>query len=541
MRKPVLSLQTKIIIIVWTVVALALLLTNVLITQHVTKSVQNGLRDNAINIARMVARSPAIINGLDNRVDEAAIQLLANDMRQATNVEFIVVIDMQGIRKSHPVAEQVGQHMIGGDEIRALKGEEYVSIAEGTLGHSLRAFTPIYSRDGRQTGAVVVGILLNNMEQAAAQSRKLVYLATALGLLIGATGAVLLAGNIKKTLFGLEPFAIAKLLEERSAMLQSVREGIIAVDKEVNITLVNNEALRILAFAGIHGDPSGKCAEDYIPNSRLKEVLESGQAELDQEQDINGVVILTNRLPIIVNGQIVGAIATFRDKTEMRRLAEELTGVRAYVEALRSQTHEFMNKLHVVLGLVRLKCYDQLIAYISQIVHQQEAEVNFIGARIREPALAGFLLSKHSRAREIGADLTVTDDSYLPKAANSHIVHELVTIVGNLIDNAFEAVTACDKKKVLVRLNFDRLAKLLTITVADTGPGVAKEDRDKIFEKGFSTKADNRGLGLLLVKRSVEGLGGRISLTAPGSQGAEFIIQIPYNNEGDGYDQGNDS
>lgn len=533
MGKIRLTLQTKILLLVCTVVAIALLVVNIMITKHVTGSVQNGLRDNAVNIARMMAHSPTVIDGLSNPQHETVLQTFANEMRQATNVQFIVVFDMQGIRKSHPSIEEVGQHIVGGDEQFALAGREYVSVAEGTLGHSLRAFAPIYAPGGEQVGAVVVGILLDDMAKAAAESRQIVYFATVLGMAIGVMGALLLAHNIKKILFGLEPFAIARLLEERSAMLQSVREGIIAVDNEANITLVNHEALRILTFAGVEGDLLGKPVEDYVPNSRLKEVMQSGQAELDREQDMNGVVILTNRLPILVNGKIAGAIATFRDKTEVRKLAEELTGVRAYVEALRSQTHEFMNKLHVVLGLVRLECYDQVVAYISQVVHQQEEEVDYIGSRIREPALAGFLLSKLSRARELNVELNVTEGSYLPKGLNRAMVHDLVTIIGNLIDNAFDAVTGCTKKQVLVSINADKAAAQLTVFVSDSGPGVPLEQRDQIFESGFSTKAKNRGLGLMLVKRSVAKLGGQIQLSETPEHGAQFIVLIPYACKGD--------
>ncbi|EAX48014.1 signal transduction histidine kinase regulating citrate/malate metabolism [Thermosinus carboxydivorans Nor1] len=528
MVKPVLTLQTKIILLVWTVVAVALFITNMLITRHITYTIETGMGENAINIARLVARSPTIVGGLTGSIAESNIQSLAEAMRQAANVEFIVVLDMNGIRKSHPNPQQIGQHVVGGDESRALRGEEYISIAEGTLGHSLRAFTPVFAPDGRQVGAVVVGILLNSVQQAVQQSKNLVYIATALGLAIGVIGAMLLARSIKKTLFGLEPSAIAKLLEERSAMLQSVHEGIIAVDTNGNITLVNNEALRLLARAGIHGNPLGQSVEEYIPNTKLKDVLRSGQADLGQEQNINGVIILTNRVPVIVNGQIVGAIATFRDKSEVHRLAEELTGVRNYVEALRSQAHEFMNKLHVILGMVRLGCYDQLAAYINQIAHQQQAEVNFVGARIRDHVMAGFLLSKLSRARELGVEMTITATSYLPEPADDNVIHELVTITGNLIDNAFDAVAFAQRKNVSISFDYDAGAELLSITVTDTGKGIAPEYLDKIFAKGFSTKSEDRGLGLALVQRSLDRLGGRVDVETEPGKGARFIARIPY-------------
>ena len=266
-------------------------------------------------------------------------------------------------------------------------------------------------------------------------------------------------------------------------MLQSVREGILAVDKQGRITLVNDEAARLFDLAGIDGDYLGRNVDDWVPNTRLKNVMASGLAELDQEQDLRGVVLFTNRVPVMVDGEIVGAVATFRDKTEIRQLAEELTGVRSYAEALRAQAHNFMNKLHVILGMVRMKCYDQLGDYVSRIAQEHEDEVVYVGRRIRDPILAGFVLGKLSRARETGAEMVLTEDSYLPAAARSEVIHELVTVAGNLIDNALEAMADSDEKRLEVSLLWE--AGWLTLIVADTGPGIKPAEKELIFQRGL--------------------------------------------------------
>jgi len=530
LKKPYVSLQTKITLLVCGVVALALLMTNVLISSHIAENTQKNLAEKASDIARMTACSLVVIEALNTQRDDTDIQTFTNYLLGVTKVEFIVVMDMNGIRKSHPDPTKIGQHFVGGDEIAALQGQEYVSVAAGTLGPSLRAFAPIFAPDGRQLGAVSVGILLDDVEQTVAQGRSIIYFGTGLGLLVGIIGAVLLARNIKKTLFGLEPFTIAKLLEERSAMLQSVREGILSVDKESRITLVNQEAARLFQLAGIDIDPAGKKVDECIPNTRLTDVLASGQAELDQEQDIHGVIILTNRFPIIVNGEIVGAIATFRDKTEMSQLAEQLTGVRNYAEALRSQAHEFRNKLHVILGLVRMESYDQLASYIKTIAHDQQTEVNFVGIRIKDPVVAGFLLGKLSRARELGVELTLAKDSFLPESNHPEVNHELITIVGNLLANALEAVANSTVKRVNVYFHYDNSE--LNIEVIDTGPGMSPQLQEAIFTKGYSTKADNRGLGLFLVQSSLDRLGGEIEVLSEPGKGTRFIVTLPYESKG---------
>jgi CitB family two-component system sensor histidine kinase MalK len=530
-NKPVIGLQTKITVLVCGVVAVALLVTNILISANVSSSTQKALDEKARDIARIVARSQVVLDALSGQRDETEIQSFTEEIRNITNVEFIVVIDMNSIRKSHPDETKVGQKFVGGDETAALAGQEYTSFGAGTLGPSLRAFAPIITRDGKQVGAVAVGILLNSVQLAVENSRIFIYYAMVFGLLVGVAGAILLAQSIKKTLFGLEPNVIAKLMEERSAMLQSVREGIIAVDTNACITLVNGEAMRLLQRAGIQGDPLGKNVESFVPNTRLQDVLRTGQAELDQQQDLQGITLLTNRVPVCVDKEIVGAIATFRDETEFRQLAEQLTGVRNYAEALRAQAHEFMNKLHVILGMVRLQCYDQLADYINGIAHQYQSEVGSIVRRIKDPVLAGFLLGKLSHAREVGVDLVFSEESFLPEPEDTAIIHELITVVGNLVNNALEAVANSPEKCVRVECIYD--AGILHIMVSDTGPGVNEIQRQQLFVKGYSTKGGNRGLGLSLVQSSMKRLGGTIEVLSEVGQGMQFVVHIPYQSKGE--------
>lgn len=284
---------------------LGCLVTDILISRNVADNTQKGLEEKAINTARIVAHSPIVVEGLSGQRDDREIQTFANEIARLSNVQFVVVFDMNGIRKSHPDINKVGQKFVGGDEGPVLKGQEHISVARGTLGMSLRAFTPVFTADGKQVGAVAVGILLNNVEQAVAQSRSMTYFGVAFGLLIGIVGAVLLAKKIKSIMFGLEPSEIAKLLQERSAMLESVREGILVVDRRARITLVNTEAMRLLNQAGIN-EPIGQDVEECVPNTLLKSVLETGRAELDHEDDLKGITLLSNNVPLYVNDLRVG-------------------------------------------------------------------------------------------------------------------------------------------------------------------------------------------------------------------------------------------
>ncbi|MED4228991.1 DcuS/MalK family sensor histidine kinase [Neobacillus cucumis] len=534
MKKGKFSLQAIIIIFVCIVVALSLLITDFIISKRITSSVEETEKEKALNVARMMSLSPLVINALDGATSKTVVQDFANQVKDKTNVNFVVVMDMKGIRLSHPDPSEVGKHFRGGDEGPVLQGKEYVSISRGILGPSLRAFTPIKNSHGKQVGAVAVGISLENVTKAVDKGRMGIAIGTLIGILIGVIGAVGLARYIKKILLGLEPFAIAKLLEERSSILQSVREGIIAIDQEGKITLVNRAAIKLFKRAGLEDNPMGKNIEAYLPETRLTRIIKSGETDLDQEQNLNGVTILVNRVPVVVENEPVGAVATFRDKTEVQLLAEQLTGVRNYADALRAQAHEFMNKLHVILGLVRTEQYDTLANYVSETVNHRKTEMGFVTKKIQDPVLAGFLIGKLSFARESGASLSFDCVSKLPMPADSEITHELITIIGNLFDNAMEAIVDSPNKKVELKLDYAE--DILTIEVNDTGMGMTKSLQNKILDKGFSTKGDNRGFGLYLLAQAIERLEGDLIVSSRPGKGTNFAVYLPYNAE----DESND-
>ncbi|EEL72558.1 Sensor histidine kinase [Bacillus mycoides] len=525
-RKRLWNLWKTITLLVCTVVIFSLLVTDILISHNVERTTEESQAEKAKTIAHIVANDSVVIDGLIGKADTSAIQTYTNRILKNTGVQFIVVMDMDGIRKSHPNPQKIGLHFVGGDEGTVLKGKEHVSLAEGTLGISMRVFVPVFADTGEQLGAVAVGISADNVKERVKESRHIIYIGVGVGLLIGIIGAILLARHIKKSLFGLEPHRIAKILEERNTMLQSVKEGIIAVDKEAKVTLINNEAKRLFKKSGLEEDFIGKDVELYMPNSRIKEVLQTGEVQLNEEQKIYGITIVTNRVPLYVKGEIVGAIATFRDKTEIRKLAEELTGIRLYVEALRAQSHEFMNKMHVVLGLTHMKQYEELQKYVSSMVSEHQYEIGGIMKKIQSPVFAGFLLGKLSYAREKNIKLIISEGSYLPEIYDESMIHELITIVGNLIDNALDAVANCKKKQVEVGIQYGD-TDTLTITVQDAGKGIQEEEMDALFTKGYSTKGDNRGYGLYLVKESIQRINGEIHIHSLVGEGTTITIEIP--------------
>jgi len=526
-KRKKLRLQTTITLLVTAVICTCFLVAYISSIQYVKETTFAKIEEKARDISRTVAMSQVVINGLSNKEDEDKIQPYAEKIRKATDVRFVVVLDMNGVRKSHPITNKIGKKFVGGDDKPVYKGKENFSIAKGTLGTSLRFFTPVYDEKGKQIGAVSVGIAIDEVQEQMDKTSKNIYISALIGLLVGIIGAVFLAKKVKRIMFGMEPDEIANLLEQRSAMLKNVREGVLAVDQTSTITLLNQEAERLLKNISSNHQLVAKKVDDILPNSHIGTVLETGLKRLDQEYSYKGLVIVMNIVPITVDDQIVGAVATFRDKSEMKLMAEQLTGVRLYAEALRAQTHEFMNKLHVIVGLVQLELYDQILGYVRDLKEQSISTADFFTKNIKDPVLSGFLLGKVSYAREKGSELKFTDETFLPTPKNKDIVKDLVTILGNLIDNALDALAYCENKEVIVEI-IPISDRELSITVMDNGIGMSPEVQKSIFEKGFSTKGANRGFGLYLVFQSIKELNGRISISSEEGTGTKINVIIPF-------------
>ncbi len=279
LKKQRLKLSTLVIIVVCIVVLFSLLITCLLISNTIKDTIHRTTKEKAEVIGKTIAGSEVVQKSLAEDSDDRKIQEYTSKIQKTTDMSFIVVMDMNGIRKSHPNEKLIGKHFKGGDEGDVLHGKPGTSIARGTLGLTMRAFTPIYA-DGKQVGAVSVGVPMQTVYEALADGNKKIIIGSVIGLIVGAIGAYLLSIYIKRILLGLEPSHIAKILGERNTMLQSVHEGIVAVDKEGKINLVNKSAMDIFKKAGLKGDPIGMQINDYMASTQLPKIVELGSLNL---------------------------------------------------------------------------------------------------------------------------------------------------------------------------------------------------------------------------------------------------------------------
>ena len=524
-RKRPMKLNTLVTLMVCAIIGSVLLVVFALYSVQITRATRDDVKDTALGIARTLADSPEIQRGLMQAPQENIIQPIAQAVTKRNDLLFTVVTDMRGIRYSHPNEALLGLHFIGDDLTPALEGKENVSVNRGALAEALRVFTPVYDAQHEQIGVVVVGISLNKVEEQIARGRLNAVWTILFSIFMSSMAIWGLVRVLKRILFGLEPYEISALFEQRQAMLQSLREGVLAVDINGRVTMINQTAREILLL------PSGKQTENTSAPllASLRDVSKTGVARQDQEISCNGRLLLCNMVPVKSQDRVIGAITTFRDKTEVSQLMQRLDGMVNYVDALRAHTHEFMNKLHVILGLLNIKRYDKLEEYILQTAHHYQKDIGTIQSKVKSPVVAGFLLGKINRAKEAGVTLTLADESQIPDTASEEQVAVLITALGNLIENALDAMEGQQEGEIGLLLHYQN--GWLSCEVSDDGPGIDPTQLESIFTKGFSTKGENRGVGLFLARQQIQNLGGEISVESEPGVFTQFFVHIPWDSE----------
>lgn len=524
-RKRPMKLNTLVTLMVCAIIGSVLLVVFALYSVQITRATRDDVKDTALGIARTLADSPEIKRGLMESPQAGIIQPIAEAVTKRNDLLFTVVTDLRGIRYSHPNEALLGLHFIGDDLTPALEGKENVSVNRGALAEALRVFTPVYDDQHDQIGVVVVGISLNKVEDQIARGRLNAVWTILFSVLMSSVAIWGLVRVLKRILFGLEPYEISALFEQRQAMLQSLREGVMAVDMHGRVTMINHTAREILLLTS--GQHSESSSEPLLAS--LREVSRTGIARQDQEIGCNGRLLLCNMVPVKSQNQVIGAISTFRDKTEISQLMQRIDGMVSYVDALRSHTHEFMNKLHVILGLLHMKRYDKLEEYIIQTAQNYQTDIGAIQRIVKSPVIAGFLLGKINRAKEAGVTLTLAEESQLPDTANEEQVAVLITVLGNLIENALDAMEGQPEGEIGLLLHYQN--GWLSGEVSDDGPGIDPERLEAIFTKGYSTKGENRGVGLFLARQQIQNLGGDITVESEPGVFTQFFVQIPWDSE----------
>ena len=485
---------------------------------------------NLQNIAEAVASSPLIDDKIANPDDKKTTELLNEYLDSLKisldNIDVISFVSRENIRLYHSNHELIGTEYDGAiPEFEKVSKEYYTSNETGPSGSQRRAYAAVYDKNGNYTGFVMTIMLLENIKAETLQILFIFALITVAAILIELIISAELSSSIKKSLHGYEPNVFSAMFQVRDNILESLNEGVLAVDKNGVVQFANRSAAKMLGkkkAKELINTPFTDCCNDGF----IKNVISTGEKEFNiQEQSIDNSNVLIDCIPIKEKDDIIGAVAILHNREEYTKLMEDLAGTRYLVDSMRANNHDFTNKLHVIMGLIQMEMYDDAVSYIENISIVQRETISKIMSVVDEPSIAALLIGKSARASELNIKFILNDESHYSKTDLLLPSELMVTVIGNLIDNAFEAINIKDiQRQKELRFGIYSRENALLITVEDTGIGISKDNLEHIYDNGFSTKGEGRGTGLYQVKEMIEAIGGKITVESQENVGTSFTV-----------------
>ena len=485
---------------------------------------------NLQNIAEAVASSPLIDDKIANPDDKKTTELLNEYLDSLKisldNIDVISFVSRENIRLYHSNHELIGTEYDGAiPEFEKVSKEYYTANETGPSGSQRRAYAAVYDKNGNYTGFVMTILLLENIKAETLQILFIFALITIAAILIELIISAELSSSIKKSLHGYEPNVFSAMFQVRDNILESLNEGVLAVDKNGVVQFANRSAAKMLGkkkAKELINTPFTDCCNDGF----IKNVISTGEKEFNiQEQSIDNSNVLIDCIPIREKDDIIGAVAILHNREEYTKLMEDLAGTRYLVDSMRANNHDFTNKLHVIMGLIQMEMYDDAVSYIENISIVQRETISKIMSVVDEPSIAALLIGKSARASELNIKFILNDESHYSKTDLLLPSELMVTVIGNLIDNAFEAINIKDiQRQKELRFGIYSRENALLITVEDTGIGISKDNLEHIYDNGFSTKGEGRGTGLYQVKEMVEAIGGKITVESQENVGTSFTV-----------------
>ena len=453
------------------------------------------------------------------------------------DVDVISIVNTDNIRIYHTNHKLMGTEYDGTHpDFSAHKKGFYTESDIGPSGPQRRTYSAIYDEDGNYLGFIMAIMLKTSIRSFTYKIVLLFLSVTVAAIIIEIAICRAFSRKLKKRLLGYEPDTFSSMFRIRENILESTYDGIIAVDSQLNIQFSNKAADKMLgcdAEAETDDDSAEKISQikhKVFAEKFLSEVLKTGNAEFGIQQETeNGTALLIDCVPVLENGIISGAVALLHDRTEYTKLMEELSGTKYLVDSMRANNHDFTNKLHVILGLIQIGEYDKAVSYIENISIIQRQTLSTVMNAVDNASFAALLIGKIARASECNVRFILKEGIRFKSSDVAVPAEALVTIAGNLIDNALDAMNMqlsdMNRQRELEFGVFTKPGELL-LTVRDTGCGIAPEIRDRVFEKGFSTKGSGRGVGMYHTKQLVESLGGTISFESEKDIGTAFMVEL---------------
>ncbi len=525
-RRP--SLLAQITLLITVVILVSTVLVCILFSAMVDEIVEKYVGNQAMTVAKLASEDKIIVKAFKKKNPSEHIQPVAEKIRKTTGADYVTIANDKGIRYSHPNSSYIGKHTKTSNDASLKKHQSIIYKGKGVSGFAIKAKTPIWDNKGNVIGVSSVGFLVSNIEKQINDYRIKIIKLSCIPFLIGAFGAFFIARRVKRLIFGLEPEEISFLFEEKEATLESIRDATVTVNVEKYVTSMNRRAREL--FDNLHLAIGGE-----IKNVRLGQLIDQAIEEQcvysNQSLLLDGQQYILDLSPIVRKKEVQGIVLTIRTLSQIEELTEEISKIKMFSDNLRAQNHEFLNKLNVIYGLLRLKKYEHVMQMISSEVKERQDIISFLMSSVKDPLIAACLLGKINRSKELDVTLEIDQDSNLTSTLDIEDAKNVVSILGNLIDNALEAVR---EHKGHVLVSFTDVGNDLIFEVEDDGQGISKEVENMIFIDGYTTKkGENHGIGLTIVKRSVELLKGELYIGKSMLQGARFTLVIPklLNNE----------
>lgn len=520
MRTPALwprSLAGQAIALQIAVIMVMVLVGSVLALVDARHDGDSAARQQVVSIATALADAPSTAAAISSGRATEVLQPVTEAVRTNTDIAFITIMAPDGTRFTHTDPGQIGGKYLGTRQ-EALRGETFTEVYTGTLGPSIRAIVPVKSADGRVVGLVAAGITQQTLAQRWREQVPAIVGVSLGALAVSLVGVWAIRRRLLRQTHGLRPDELRVMYEHHDAILHSVSEGLLVLDGR-RVVLANDEARRLL------GLPSGRIALDDLPHFlRTSEPGVRDQVHVTEDR-----VLVVNRSQVTGSPSGQGSeVVTIRDRTELQGALGELSSLQVLTDSLRAQAHEAANKLHTVITMVEMGRPEDAVSFATEELAVSQRLVDRLSADVGEPALVALLLGKTAQADERGIAMTITEDTRLPAAADDLPLspQELVTVLGNLVDNAMDA---CDRDDPWVEVTVTLEASDLVVRVADSGPGMDAETFTRAMQRGYSTKsgsdAEHHGLGLALVAQVVKRHGG--TLTADVTYGSVVTVTIP--------------
>ncbi|PAD36288.1 hypothetical protein CHI12_01390 [Terribacillus saccharophilus] len=517
------SLQVKILGLVIFLLLLVLSLVTFMVAYMESNEDVEKAENMALQTAKTVSYMPVVQETFIQNRDPQDINYVSEQIREEVGASTIKVVSRNGETMGISGA---GSPVAPTDYYRAVVfGSNYILHTGEGNDEILKGISPIlvdYGNYKKLEGAVITEFQMNDIHNEITADIKKIIAASSAVFVLGIAGSFFLARSIRKDTLGLEPYEISTLYQERDAVLQSVKEGIVAIDQKGIITMINVSAQELLDLPD-HAE--GQTVYEVIASTQFLEMVVSKETIVNKELQLKDKNLIVNTRPMRMKDNVIGTVISFRDKTEIKKMIDALSEVRQYTEDLRAQAHEFTSKLYVILGMIQLGKLQEAIKMIQEETQAQQQVTEMFFRNIRDEKVQAIILGKLAKASEKKINFKIEEGSSLEPLPDHIRLTPLIIILGNLINNAFDAVM--DKEEKIVSFFVTDLGRDIVFEIADNGNGVEKGTEQQIFQKGFSLKGNNRGYGLAHVTEEVEVLQGNIEMDSYEHEGTIFTVILP--------------